>query len=103
MTIHFNDTEYELFATQYAENGALAVIGETDEGERDVFTVNIFPDSQWLPSDEACIDTNNHPGIGHALIEAGIAEMTNKEFGSGFCIYPVMKFNVSKLNSKKED
>lgn len=44
-----------------------------------------------------CIDTNNNPGIDKWLEENGLATRTDMEFPSGYCVYPVMKFNLDKI------
>ena len=56
-------------------------------------TVNIIK----LPPFAACIDTNNSPKIMAFLEENGIAEPTGRAMPSGFCLYPMVTFNPTKL------
>ena len=58
-------------------------------------TVNILPLDPFV----ACVDTNNNNAekITVFLTENGIAEPTGRALPSGFCMYPVFKFNPDKL------
>lgn len=50
-----------------------------------------------LPENFACVDTNNMQFVKEILINAGIAKDTNWSIASGFCIYPVMEFDIDKI------
>lgn len=51
-----------------------------------------------LPYLESAIDTNNNgQGILNFLIENGFGELTGAAIPSGFCVFPVFKFNEEKL------
>lgn len=77
----------------YSQFGRMA--DETFVSPYGVATVNL-PDSEHLPLDEQFIDENNLPGIGEWLQRNNIAKPTGKLGFSGFCSYPVYKFNAPK-------
>ena len=56
-------------------------------------TVNI----EKLEYGLAAVDTNNSPGIDKWLYERGIARPTVIHLYSGYCMYPVMRFDLTKI------
>lgn len=81
--------------TKYANNGVLAIQLIEAKSPWPVFatiTVNII-NSGYVPRDMAYVDTNNCPWIEEFLLENGIAENTGHTGISGFCTYPLYKFN----------
>lgn len=81
--------------TQYGYNNNLAVMAYEDDGEPyGRLTVNI----DKLPNDEAALDTNNWKDAESVAKSLG-AVPTGKMLASGFCTYPVYKFDLSKLES----
>ena len=60
------------------------------------FTVNL---GETLPDDCAYVDTNNHPGVEDWLKDNGLAEPLAKKRQSGFCMYPLYKFDIAKIRS----
>lgn len=51
-----------------------------------------------LPFLESAIDTNNNGnGIIDFLVQNGFGELTKKTIPSGFCVFPVFRFNEEKL------
>lgn len=51
-----------------------------------------------LPFLESAIDTNNNGnGIIDFLVQNGFGELTDKFIPSGFCVFPVFRFNEEKL------
>ena len=80
----------------YANNGTLALILVEKSGEpfADI-TVNL-PFSE-LDEDEAYVDTNNLPNIGKWLEANKIAKKTEIVGHSGYCTYPVYKFDLKKI------
>ena len=92
---------YNLYLTaeKYQSNDTLAVIAyEPATGDCitpemfDVITVNL----PFGEADEthAYIDTNNCPWAPELLKEMGVAKPTRKYGHSGFCKYPLYKFNL---------
>lgn len=56
-------------------------------------TVNI----ETLPDDHAAVDTNNCPWAEDLILENKLGERTGYSLGSGFCRYPVYKFDLNKV------
>lgn len=89
----------ELSIDAYAEDTNLYVglISVDADGNREPFTdatVNV----SWLPYLEAAIDTNNNGlEMTDFLKENGLAEFTGHTLPSGFCAYPVFRFNEAAL------
>lgn len=77
----------------YAQFGRMAE--DTFVAPYGVATVNL-PDSEHLPPDEQFIDENNLPGIGDWLRKNNIAMPTGRMGYSGYCRYPVYKFNAPR-------
>ena len=46
---------------------------------------------------ECFVDTNNEPELDRWLVESGFAYYTNKHGQSGFCTYPVLRFDMRKV------
>lgn len=94
-----------LTADSYKSNNSLAVIAyETPKGECvspemfDVITVNIFESDFLMEKDLAYVDTNNCPWAAELLKETGLATPVGTYGHSGFCSYPLYKFNLEKFN-----
>ena len=78
-------------------NGNLAIL-LTDARDGDAIakiTTNLFD----LPDDLAFLDTNNCPWAEDFVEKYGIAENTGKTAKSGFCTYPLYRFNLSKMEA----
>ena len=56
-----------------------------------------------LAEDEAYVDTNNCPWAAALLEENGFAERTGRTRRSGYCEYPAMKFDRSKIAEFEEE
>lgn len=80
--------------------GGMAVCAYLRNGEpwSDI-TVNIPGHS--ISDDTAFIDTNNNPWAEEFLVENGIAKPTGLTARSGYCIYPLYKFDMSKFKNLK--
>ena len=92
ITYNYNGQTVYLEVTRYANSGMLAVIMFNVNGEPyGVITVNLC--SLLQSYDKAFIDENNIPGIGEWLVSNNIAEPLNVSQNSGYCSYPLYKFN----------
>lgn len=82
-----------LVAKTYQSNNSLAIVAYDEHGDMfDVITVNLpFSD---VMGDTAYIDTNNCPWATEFLKSNGIAKPMGKIGHSGFCAYPLYKFNM---------
>ena len=80
---------------RYSMNNNLCInMVEVNEGPWSTLTTNF---DVVLAPDEAFVDTNNNTGIDKILVANGIAEPTGKGIQSGFCTYPLFKFNLDKV------
>lgn len=57
-------------------------------------TTNICP----LEEDEAAIDINNFPEAEEVIYNYHLGENTGKTIKSGFCEYPIYKFNLKEVS-----
>lgn len=88
--------DVKAFRARYG-NGNLAVVLNTADTNEPYgsLTVNISP----LPSEDlAAIDTNNIPEAENFIISNKLGEFTGRMLQSGFCMYPVYKFYLNKLD-----
>ena len=98
-TININsyDTIYEVELTRatYPYNGNLAIMATTKLGELfGTLTVNT---DYLLPPMFAAVDVNNMPCIDKQLVQEGFATETGMMIESGWCQYPVLKFDLDKI------
>lgn len=79
----------------YRDNDNLAVcLNEADGMPYATLTVNL---GIKLPQNLAFVDTNNCPWAERFLRETGIATPMGQTASSGWCTYPLYKFDMSKL------
>ena len=85
----------------YADNGSLAVylfLDKTYDYEPyALLTVNL-QESDENEKDEAYLDKNNLPYAETFVKEYGLATPTGRVAYSGFCRYPLYKFDLARLN-----
>lgn len=99
-------TQYEKYENcvlsvgRYANNNHIALFVMSDKGPVAVLTVNIDRIENF-PEDCSCIDTNNFPEGMDLIEELGIGEPCGA-LASGFCIYPIYKFNLEKIKNYME-
>ena len=92
----FLDYEVKPFKTFYTADNNLAVGVLFEDDEFEVLSVNL-PESNSINPDEAYVDTNNFPQAPEFIIENGLGEPTGEYAASGFCIYPLYRFNTDKF------
>jgi hypothetical protein len=84
--------------TKYAANNNLAIQLWSDDEPFSTLTTNLFVK---LPPNQAFVDTNNN---GNEIIDWIIANGFGKPVGisqrSGFCMYPLVEFDLEKLGGK---
>lgn len=100
VTTSYNTYEVNVFRATYANNGSLAVFLETTDGEPFCrLTVNL-PDS--IASEEyQYVDTNNLPWALDFIESNDLGVVTGIVGYSGFCEYPLVKFNLDKIKEVK--
>lgn len=90
----FRNMDVVLDKTSYRSSGTLAVIMNTMIEDDGYIMVTVNLSSPLQQGEYAFVDTNNLSGIDSWLEENGIAEHTGITARSGFCTYPLMKFNI---------
>lgn len=90
----FRNMDVVLDRTTYRSSGTLAVIMNTMNEDDGYIMVTVNLSSPLQKGELAFVDTNNLSGIDSWLEENGIAEHTGVSAVSGFCTYPLMKFNI---------
>ena len=93
----FGAYEVELGVSEYRNNGSLA-IQLIDVEEYEPFaslTVNI--NEKGADKETAYVDVNNCPWATKFIEDNELGEFTGKYGRSGFCVYPLFKFNLDKI------
>lgn len=93
----FGTYEVELGVSEYLNNGSLA-IELIDAEERESFailTVNI--EEEGAGKETAYVDINDCPWAKKFIEDNELGEFTGKYGRSGFCVYPLYKFNLDKI------
>lgn len=87
-----------IVANKYANNDSLALSLITEEGEPFAnLTVNIMDSMIWADDTCAFVDTNNCPWAEEFITENGLGEYMEIRGASGFCTYPLYKFNLKEI------
>ena len=98
----FGKYEVAPVTCKYSYGDRLAIELEEKSGEPfAVLTVNI--DSMFeLAEDEAFVDTNNCSWAEKFIKKHKLGKPTGNVGYSGFCVYPLYKFDLTKLNKVQE-
>ena len=97
-----HDADCKLRVGKYVEDNSVAVeIYNRWDGPIARVTTCLCDHS--LAEDEAYVDTNNCPWAVALLEENGFAERTGRTRRSGYCEYPAMKFDRSKMAEFEEE
>lgn len=84
---------------KYVHGGGLAV--ETLEKDHGCWvpygSLTVCLEGQKLADDEAFLDVNNFPDVERFVEMYGLAKPTGRLRASGFCVYPLYKFNLDIL------
>lgn len=97
-TLNYNGVECYLKVSNYANNGNMAVmLMVAEEALQDalygVATVNLHP----VDDDYGFLDYNNMPLITGIFERLGIAKPTGIKAQSGYCSYPLYRFDMNVL------
>lgn len=101
--INAYDTTYHVQprVAEYMDNHTLAISLVTDIGEPYChLTVNLMESDVFASNDTAFVDTNNCPWAEEFIISNGLGEPLGLVGHSGFCTYPLYKFNMDKLTAR---
>ena len=83
----------------YANNDTLALSLITEDGEPFCnLTVNLIDSTVWGNSTDAFVDTNNCPWADDFIEQNNLGEPVGFEARSGFCTYPLYRFNLDELD-----
>ena len=98
----FGDYDVEVKTAKYADNGNLAVqlYDASDGCPFARLTVNL---GKKLKDGMAYLDTNNCPWAEDFVIENGLGEETGDIGMSGYCFYPLYKFNVERMVASNDE
>lgn len=87
--------EVTLDVRHYTKNGNLAIVMYCIDGEPFAnLTVNL---DEKLPENYAYLDVNNIANAFDFCVNNHLAEFQNEFKKSGFCFYPLMKFNMEEV------
>ena len=89
--------ELALSAAQYTCNGNTAIKAEEFKAFLPFANVTVNLDEK-LPEGYGFVDTNNFSGALEWLTGNGIAEFTGQYGFSGFCQYPLVRFNMGLID-----
>ena len=97
-----NIAKVALFKMNYKNNNNLAILMYDVKYKTvySVLTVNLVDYIEEFNC--AFIDTNNVPNALKFIRENKLGVKTGKSGISGFCIYPEVRFDLSKMNSEEE-
>lgn len=97
VTTPFGTETCTMSASKYADKaGHIALQLWCEEGPFATITVNL-PGIRGESKNVSCVDTNNCPWAPALIKRLKIGEPTGKYMNSGFCVYPVYKFDLSKI------
>ena len=66
-----------------------------------IATLTVCLCDRSLGEDEAYIDTNNCPWAVDFIEQEGLGKRTGRTGKSGYCTYPVVKFDMEKVREKE--
>lgn len=90
----------KLYVKTYAQYNNLCILlrtADTNEAYAAI-TINL----QFLPYNQAVIDTNNMPEAIEFIERYNLGVDTGKRVQSGFCEYPIYQFSMDKLSEFAE-
>ena len=86
----------------YVEDNSLAVL-LFSKTKGHVTTLTVCLCDNHLKENESYVDTNNCPWVVDFLEGKGIAKLSDKVRLSGYCVYPVMEFDLEKMKEFEEE
>lgn len=95
-TIYYTWNDVEARASRYAADGSLAIeLVSKTEGPIAMLTVCL--DTPGLGDEDTFVDVNNCPWAEEFISESGIGEPVGLTKTSGYCRYPLYRFDLNKL------
>lgn len=80
----------------YSADNSLAITIMSEIGER-LAVITVCLKDLSLEENESYVDTNHCPWALDFIKEYGLGESTDKAMSSGYCIYPMVRFNIERL------
>lgn len=95
----FGNYKVRAIRSTYANNNRLAIrlMDMEDDTPVCVMTVNLVNELAGYDEHLAFVDTNNNPDIEKFIAENELGEPVGYYGVSGYCSYPLYKFNLEKL------
>ncbi len=92
-------TRIEIGTYSYGNNLAIELFSLNEEWncEEPFATLTVNLDYNGLKENEAFIDINNCPWAKDFISENKLGKFTGIEWPSGYCIYPLYRFDLNKL------
>lgn len=91
---------------RYVADNSLAIIIKNDFGAIAKITVCLegsYAQGVNLANDSSFVDSNNYPWAVGFLERNGFGKRTGISIGSGYCQYPLVKFDIKKLQEYSEN
>lgn len=85
-----------LQVSKYVADNSLAIQAWNME-EGPIAKLTVCLDDKSLGENEAYLDVNNFPEVVGFVEKYGLATLTGKFRGSGYCMYPAAKFNMAEV------
>ena len=95
-------TDCFLEVGRYQADNSLAVL-LFSKTEGPIATLTVCLCDNYLKENESYVDTNNCPWVVDFLEGKGIAKLSDKVRLSGYCVYPVMEFDLEKMKEFEEE
>ena len=93
----FGDENVTLHLHKY-QNGNLAIqmICHDEDGFEDPYAM-MTKNFRKLENNLAYVDRNNLPNILSFIVKNNLGEVMREVFASGYCVYPLVKFNLEEV------
>ena len=104
--LELGEYKIKLQLTRYRNDNSLTITAMRYEEEYQYWepyatlTVNLnYDDCDPAPEDCAYLNTNNNPGVEEFVNENKLGEFTGIRKQSGYCTYPLYRFDMAKIRS----
>lgn len=103
MELKIYNTAYNVRAerSKYQNNGSLAVVLMDNDTEETVAVITVNLPDGFAGDEYQYVDTNNCPWAPKFLEDNKLAEPVGFSTPSGFCTYPLYKFDLSLIKEMK--
>lgn len=105
MTLRTTFGTYEnvfLQVGKYQADNSVAIRAQNQQ-DGPIATLTVCLCDKSLSEGEAYIDTNNCPWAVEFIEKEGLGKRTGRTGRSGYCTYPVVKFDMAKVREKEAE